>query len=96
MSWEINNYIANGIALLGSFTSVVMWLAPVRDVWTASYSIYHTGSTDNVATSFGFVAGVFNCVLWNSKFSSCGDADSKVRSGWTLSKRTTFVQQHSS
>jgi len=65
MSWEINNLIANEIALVASFLTIVMWLAPVRDVWTASYSIYSTGTTDNVATGFGFVAGTFNCILWN-------------------------------
>jgi len=64
-SWEIDNYVANEIALAASFMTIVMWLAPVRDVWTASYSIYKTRSTDNVATGFGFVAGTFNCILWN-------------------------------
>jgi solute carrier family 50 protein (sugar transporter) len=65
MSWEIDPRIANGIALLGSFTAIVMWLAPVRDIWTAEYSVYRTKSTENVATGFGFVAGCFNCILWN-------------------------------
>ena len=65
MSWTIDLRVANGIALLGSFTSIVMWLAPVRDVWTAEYSIFKSKSTENVATSFGFVAGTFNCILWN-------------------------------
>jgi len=50
---------------VGSATAIVMWLAPVRDVWTAPYSIFKSKSTENVATSFGFVAGTFNCVLWN-------------------------------
>jgi len=65
MSWEVDNVVANSIALAASFLTIVMWLAPVRDVWTASYSIYRTGTTDNVATGFGFVAGTFNCILWN-------------------------------
>jgi len=65
MSWEIDLRVANGIALVASATSLVMWLAPVRDVWTAPHSIYKSKSTENVATSFGFVAGTFNCVLWN-------------------------------
>jgi solute carrier family 50 protein (sugar transporter) len=65
MSWEIDLRVANGIALLGSVVSIVMWLAPVRDVWTAPYSIYKSKSTENVATGFGFVAGTFNCILWN-------------------------------
>lgn len=64
MSWEIDNRVANSIALFASFLSVVMWLAPIRDIWTADYSIYHLKSTENVATGFGFVAGTFNCVLW--------------------------------
>jgi hypothetical protein len=53
---------------LASFTTIIMWLAPVRDVWTASYSIFRSGNTENVATGFGFVAGTFNCVLWNCRF----------------------------
>jgi len=65
MSWEVDNRVANGIALLGSFTAIVMWMAPIRDVWTADYSIFKSRTTENVATAFGFVAGVFNCVLWN-------------------------------
>jgi len=65
MDWEIDNRVANGIALVGSATAIVMWLAPVRDVWSAEYSIYKTKSSESVATSFGFVAGTFNCVLWN-------------------------------
>jgi len=65
MDWQIDNKIANGIALLGSTTAIIMWLAPVRDVWTAPYSIYRLESTENVATGFGFMAGTFNCILWN-------------------------------
>jgi len=65
MSWEINNHVANGIALVASFLVIVMWLAPVRDVWTAKYSIFRTKSTENVATGFGYVSGVFNCLLWD-------------------------------
>ena len=65
MSWEIDLRVANAIALVGSATAIIMWLAPVRDVWTAEYSIYKSKSAENVATSFGFVAGTFNCILWN-------------------------------
>jgi len=65
MLWQIDNRIANGIALLGSITAIIMWMAPIRDVWSAPYSIYKLRSTENVATAFGFVAGIFNCVLWN-------------------------------
>jgi len=65
MSWEIDTHIADYIALAGSVTVIVMWLAPVRDVWTAPYSVFKTGTTDNVATGFGFVAGTFNCILWD-------------------------------
>jgi solute carrier family 50 protein (sugar transporter) len=65
MSWEINNHIANGIALGASLLTIIMWLAPVRDVWSAPYSIFRLKNTDSVATGFGFVAGTFNCILWN-------------------------------
>ena len=65
MSWEIDLRVANGIAIFASAASIIMWMAPIRDVWTAPYSIYRTKSTESVATGFGFVAGVFNCVLWN-------------------------------
>jgi hypothetical protein len=65
MSWVIDNRIANGIALGGSAMAIIMWLAPVRDIWTAEYSVFRTRSTENVATGFGFVAGCFNCILWN-------------------------------
>jgi len=65
MSWEIDTRIANGIAVLGSVTAIIMWLAPVRDVWTAKYSVFRMKNTENVATPFGFVAGMFNCILWN-------------------------------
>jgi solute carrier family 50 protein (sugar transporter) len=65
MSWVIDSQVATYIALVASTLTIIMWLAPVRDVWTAPYSIFRAGNTENVATGFGFVAGTFNCILWN-------------------------------
>jgi solute carrier family 50 protein (sugar transporter) len=65
MAWEIDPHVATYIALAASVLTIIMWLAPVRDVWTAPYSIYRAGNTENVATGFGFVCGTFNCILWN-------------------------------
>jgi len=53
------------IALSGSCAVILLWLAPVRDVWVAKNSIWATKSTERIATAFGYVAGLFNCILWN-------------------------------
>jgi hypothetical protein len=85
MSWEINNHIANGIALGASLLTIIMWLAPVRDVWSAPYSIFRLKNTDSVATGFGFVAGTFNCILWNRKFfKNCPDEKMDEKFGQTI------------
>jgi len=65
--WEADPAVTNTIALVGSVAVIGLWLAPVRDVWTSKDSVWATRSTANVATAFGYVAGLFNCVLWNSK-----------------------------
>jgi len=63
--WTIDLRVANSIASAASVLAVIMWMAPIRDVWTAPYSIFKTRSTENVISAFGFVAGTFNCILWN-------------------------------
>jgi hypothetical protein len=69
MAWDADPVISNVIALAGSVAVIMLWLAPVRDVWVGRTSIWATKSTALVATAFGYVAGLFNCILWNSKSS---------------------------
>jgi solute carrier family 50 protein (sugar transporter) len=63
--WAVDPAVRNIIALVGSVAVTMLWLAPVRDVWRGKTSIWATKSTALVATAFGYVAGLFNCILWN-------------------------------
>ena len=65
--WDIDPHVANMLALVASGAVVILWLSPVRDVWVGNRSIYMTGSTEFVGTSFGYIAGFFQCMLWISK-----------------------------
>ena len=67
LPWEPHPAWTNIIALIGSVAVVLLWLAPVRDVWASRDSIWATKSTALVATAFGYVAGMFNCILWDSE-----------------------------
>jgi hypothetical protein len=66
--WVADPTLTNIIALVGSAAVILLWLSPVRDVWLSKESIWATKSTLRIATAFGYVAGLFNCVLWDSEF----------------------------
>ena len=66
--WEADTTIANIMALAGSVGVILLWLAPVRDVWSSRTSIWATKSTSAIVTAFPYVAGMYNCILWNSEF----------------------------
>lgn len=63
--WNVDPNVANAIATVASALVIMLWLAPIQDVWTGKSSIYKTKSTKNVATAFGYAAGFFNCLIWN-------------------------------
>jgi len=63
-AWVVDPTVANSVALVGSCFTILMWLAPVRDVWTGTESIFMTKGERMPASSLSYVAGVFNCLLW--------------------------------
>jgi hypothetical protein len=62
--WIIDSTVANTIALVGSCFTILMWLAPIRDVWISKGSIFMTKGEKLPASSLNYVAAVFNCLLW--------------------------------
>ena len=52
------------VGMVATCFSLLMWISPVRDVWTAKHGVFRSGGTDAVATALPFAASLGNCVLW--------------------------------
>lgn len=65
LSWTVDETVLFFIGLVGAVAVLVLWLAPVRDIWTGRESVWATKSTARVATGFPYVAALYNCILWN-------------------------------
>src|SRR4051794_38645717 len=68
--WEIEQPTLNFIGVVGAAMTIALWLSPVQHVWTGKESVFATKSTKCVATALPYVAGFFNCLLWNMYSSS--------------------------
>jgi len=64
-SWVVDETVLFLIGIAGALMVLLLWLAPMRDIWLGRDSVWATRSTKRVATGFPYVAAVFNCVLWN-------------------------------
>lgn len=55
---------SRALGTLGMVAILVMWSVPLYDVYIAKTSVFRLGSTEQLATAFNYIAGLFNCVLW--------------------------------
>jgi solute carrier family 50 protein (sugar transporter) len=49
---------------IGSICVLLLWMAPIRDIWTGRESVFAKKSTAGLVTGFPYVASLFNCLLW--------------------------------
>ena len=63
-SWVTDTTALFFLGLVGAAAVLVLWLSPMRDVWTGKESVWVTKSTSRIATGFPYVSSLFNCVLW--------------------------------
>lgn len=64
MSWPIDSNVANLISILGSCFTILMWLAPMKEIWFGKESVFKTKGEKHPSSSLSYVAGVATSFLW--------------------------------
>jgi uncharacterized protein with PQ loop repeat len=62
--WSVDVNIDYGIAAGASLALIVLWLAPMWDIWIGPESVVRTKSTSNLGTALNYIGGLFSSILW--------------------------------
>jgi len=63
-AWQPNDGVGVMLEVLGSILVLLLWTAPVKDIWTGRESVFATKSTKLLASGFTYPASLSNCALW--------------------------------